>query len=128
MSLCGFVCWRSEIASACSVDGPRNSFNVRSPSFVYKLRMCATRTPMRTRILISFALIALGAFFIVREGNSQQAGQSQPPAGNPPSSDNTQPVLKNKAYEVVLPVTVRDKKGVLVTSLQKSDFTLTEEG
>jgi len=83
---------------------------------------------MRTRILISFALIALGAFFIVREGNSQQAGQSQPPAGNPPSSDNTQPVLKNKAYEVVLPVTVRDKKGVLVTSLQKSDFTLTEEG
>jgi VWFA-related protein len=36
--------------------------------------------------------------------------------------------LKIQAREVVLPVTVRDKKGALVTSLQKSDFTLTEDG
>src|ERR1017187_9125051 len=35
--------------------------------------------------------------------------------------------LKVQAREVVLPVTVRDKKGALVTSLQVSDFTLTED-
>jgi VWFA-related protein len=41
-----------------------------------------------------------------------------------------QPVttLKIQAREVVLPVTVRDKKGALVTSLKISDFTLTEDG
>jgi VWFA-related protein len=36
--------------------------------------------------------------------------------------------LKIQAREVVLPVTVRDKKGALVTSLKISDFTLTEDG
>ena len=36
--------------------------------------------------------------------------------------------LHVQVREVVLPVTVRDKKGSLVTSLQKSDFTLTEDG
>ena len=35
--------------------------------------------------------------------------------------------LKVQAREVLLPVTVRDKKGALVTSLQVSDFTLTED-
>jgi VWFA-related protein len=35
--------------------------------------------------------------------------------------------LKIQAREVLLPVTVRDKKGALVTSLQVSDFTLTED-
>src|SRR5260370_8476569 len=36
--------------------------------------------------------------------------------------------LHVQAREVLLPVTVRDKKGALVTTLQKSDFTLTEDG
>jgi VWFA-related protein len=36
--------------------------------------------------------------------------------------------LKIQAREVVLPVTVRDKHGALVSSLQKTDFTLTEDG
>jgi VWFA-related protein len=36
--------------------------------------------------------------------------------------------LKIQAREVVLPVTVRDKKGALATSLKVSDFTLTEDG
>jgi VWFA-related protein len=36
--------------------------------------------------------------------------------------------LKIQAREVVLPVTVRDKKGALVTSLNAGDFTLTEDG
>ena len=33
-----------------------------------------------------------------------------------------------QAREVLLPVTVRDKHGALVTDLQISDFTLTEDG
>ena len=61
-------------------------------------------------------------------GQTQQPDQSQPPANNPQPSENSQPVLRGKAYEVVLPVTVRDKKGALITDLQKGDFTLTEEG
>ena len=32
------------------------------------------------------------------------------------------------AREVLLPVTVRDKKGALVPNLQKSDFVLTQDG
>ena len=48
---------------------------------------------------------------------------AQQPASTPPAA-----TLKIQAREVVLPVTVRDKKGALVTSLQKSDFTLTEDG
>jgi VWFA-related protein len=41
-----------------------------------------------------------------------------------------QPVttLKVKAREVLLPVTVRDKKGALVANLTAADFTLTEDG
>jgi VWFA-related protein len=36
--------------------------------------------------------------------------------------------LKMQAREVLLPVTVRDKHGALVTSLKAADFTLTEDG
>jgi VWFA-related protein len=35
---------------------------------------------------------------------------------------------KAKAQQVVLPVTVRDKKGALVTNLQKADLALTQDG
>jgi len=47
---------------------------------------------------------------------------AQQPASNQPVA-----TLKIQAREVVLPVTVRDKKGALVTSLKISDFTLTED-
>ena len=47
----------------------------------------------------------------------------------PSPKDEPAATLKIQASEVVLPVTVRDKHGVaLVASLQKSDFTLTEDG
>jgi VWFA-related protein len=46
----------------------------------------------------------------------------------PPATDQTAATLKVQVNEVVLPVTVRDKKGSLVTSLKISDFTLTEDG
>jgi VWFA-related protein len=46
------------------------------------------------------------------------------------AADTAQPVatLKVKAREVLLPVTVRDKKGALASSLTAADFTLTEDG
>jgi len=55
---------------------------------------------------------------------------SQQPEPAPPSTENDKaaPALKGSGYDVSLPVTVRDKKGVLVTNLQKTDFALTEEG
>jgi VWFA-related protein len=45
-----------------------------------------------------------------------------------PSSEQPATTLKVEAREVVLPVTVRDKKGALVSSLKAGDFTLTEDG
>ncbi|MGA2216438.1 MAG: VWA domain-containing protein [Terracidiphilus sp.] len=55
---------------------------------------------------------------------AQQAANTGPqPAGDQPSA-----TLKIQAREVVLPVTVRDKKGALVTTLKISDFALTEDG
>jgi VWFA-related protein len=44
------------------------------------------------------------------------------------ASDQPALTLKVQANEVVLPVTVRDKKGALVSTLKASDFTLTEDG
>ena len=46
----------------------------------------------------------------------------------PQSADQPVTTLKIQAREVVLPVTVRDKHGALVTSLKIKDFTLTEDG
>ncbi len=46
----------------------------------------------------------------------------------PQSADQPVATLKIQAREVVLPVTVRDKHGSLVTSLKIKDFTLTEDG
>jgi VWFA-related protein len=51
------------------------------------------------------------------------AGPAQQSAPGKPAA-----TLKAEAREVVLPVTVRDKKGALVTSLKIGDFTLTEDG
>jgi VWFA-related protein len=49
-------------------------------------------------------------------------------AGRAQSADQPALTLKVQAREVLLPVTVRDKKGALVTSLNIGDFTLTEDG
>jgi VWFA-related protein len=50
------------------------------------------------------------------------SGSAQQPASNQPAL-----LLKVHAREVLLPVTVRDKHGALVTGLKASDFTLTED-
>src|SRR5471030_1893744 len=54
--------------------------------------------------------------------------QAQQPAAQQPASEQSAATLKIQAREVVLPVTVRDKHGALVTSLKVSDFTLSEDG
>ena len=54
--------------------------------------------------------------------STAQQPAAQQPVGNQPAA-----TLKIQAREVVLPVTVRDKKGALVTSLKIGDFTLTED-
>jgi VWFA-related protein len=50
-----------------------------------------------------------------------------------PAQQNSAPAASSdtlhiQSREVILPVTVRDKHGALVTTLQKTDFTLTEDG
>jgi VWFA-related protein len=55
-------------------------------------------------------------------------GQSQQPAAQQPDTAQAAATLKIQAREVVLPVTVRDKHGALVSSLKIGDFTLTEDG
>jgi VWFA-related protein len=50
------------------------------------------------------------------------------PASGAAAADQPKPTLQVQAREVLLPVTVRDKKGALVTNLTASDFTLAEDG
>ena len=54
------------------------------------------------------------------------AAHAQQPAAQQPAEPPAA-TLKIQAREVVLPVTVRDKHGALVSSLKISDFTLTED-
>ena len=56
--------------------------------------------------------------------------QSTPAQSAPAQPEPTAPAatLKIQANEVVVPVTVRDKHGVLVPGLKMSDFSLTEDG
>ena len=53
---------------------------------------------------------------------------AQQPKVQQPASDQPATTLKIQALEVVLPVTVWDKHGKLVTSLNIGDFALTEDG
>jgi VWFA-related protein len=70
---------------------------------------------IRSASCISAAILALGC--LPAASVAQQPASSQPAA-----------TLKIQVREVVLPVTVRDKKGALVASLKAGDFTLTEDG
>jgi len=67
----------------------------------------------RSVLCLAVAILALNGL----RGAAQQPAQQQPAT-----------TLKIQAREVVLPVTVRDKKGALAPSLKASDFTLTEDG
>jgi VWFA-related protein len=79
---------------------------------------------MRILARVCLAVMMIIACSIEPAVLSQQPDAARPSAEN----DKAAPALKTSGYEVALPVTVRDKKGVLVTNLQKTDFALTEEG
>ncbi|MGA7858891.1 MAG: VWA domain-containing protein [Terracidiphilus sp.] len=76
---------------------------------------------MQTQTILRFAVSVLSLAAVGPVGVTQQTGQQ-------PASDKPVLTLHVQAREVLLPVTVRDKHGALVTNLQKSDFTLTEDG
>jgi len=73
---------------------------------------------LRPRLAIGLSAIALFPW-----GN-----MAQQPAAQKPAIDQPVTTLHVQAREVLLPVTVRDKHGALVTNLGKDDFTLTEDG
>src|SRR5206468_3563766 len=54
--------------------------------------------------------------------------QTAPPAAAPSGDAKPAHSLRSQAREVQLAVTVRDKKGVLVPTVDKNDFSLTEDG
>ena len=56
------------------------------------------------------------------------SGAAQQSATQQPSTEQPMTTIKVQAREVLLPVTVLDKKGALVTTLTAKDFTLTEDG
>ncbi|HVN92221.1 MAG TPA: VWA domain-containing protein [Terracidiphilus sp.] len=62
--------------------------------------------------------IPLAVLLCLRDSDSAQQPSTTQPMSN----------LKVQAREVLLPVTVIDKKGALVTDLTAKDFTLTEDG
>src|ERR1700739_2806507 len=84
------------------------------------------RIMMRNQISPLFAVSTLALAFLPVTGMAQQASNTQP--ASQPADDKAVATLKVQAREVLLPVTVRDKKGAFVTTLDKSDFTLTEDG
>jgi VWFA-related protein len=72
---------------------------------------------MQKRAFFLIALSTLGSLSLPATALAQQS-----------DADHPVTTLKVKAREVLLPVTVRDKKGALVANLTAADFTLTEDG
>jgi VWFA-related protein len=75
---------------------------------------------MRNPTVSSLLLCALAVSYPGKPAHAQQPAAQQP-------AEQPAATLKIQAREVVLPVTVRDKHGALVSSLKISDFTLTED-
>jgi VWFA-related protein len=87
---------------------------------------------MRSRNILPLVFFALASAGGAQQPASQTARAAQPAAnaGQPAASKADEPTttLKVQAREVILPVTVRDKHGALVSTLNVQDFTLTEDG
>jgi VWFA-related protein len=77
---------------------------------------------MQKRSFLSLSLPLAASILI------SAAGFAQTPAAQQPAPEQSSTTLKIQAREVVLPVTVRDKHGALVSTLKLSDFSLTEDG
>jgi VWFA-related protein len=77
---------------------------------------------MTIRSILPAAIIALSFACPAQQPAASSAKQDSPAAPTPAAT------LHVQAREVILPVTVRDKHGALVSSLNVSDFALTEDG
>lgn len=77
---------------------------------------------MRNVATIFVFPLVLGALALSAAAQNQQASAAKP------DSDQPAATLKVQAREVLLPVTVRDKRGAMVTTLTASDFTLSQDG
>jgi VWFA-related protein len=71
-----------------------------------------------------FVIASLLTLPILRGSSAAQ----QPPAPQPASADKPVTTIKVQSREVLLPVTVIDKHGALVTNLTAKDFALTQDG
>ncbi|MGB6687683.1 MAG: VWA domain-containing protein [Terracidiphilus sp.] len=80
---------------------------------------------MKIRADLSLVLSALALTCAAQQSPGQSAANQPPDAGK---ADQPAATLHVQAREVILPVTVRDKHGALVSSLNVSDFALTEDG
>ena len=58
----------------------------------------------------------------------RDSSAAQQPPSQQPSTDRSMTTIKVQSREVLLPVTVINKKGALVTNLTAKDFTLSEDG
>jgi VWFA-related protein len=74
--------------------------------------------------------LALAGISLTAAAQQPAPAAASPAAASPAASASasSQPDLRVQAREVLLPVTVRDRKGALVTNLTAADFTLTEDG
>ena len=79
------------------------------------------RNQIFPRLAVSALILGAGSATIF----AQQAAGNQPSAK---SDDKPATTIKTPAHDVLLEVTVRDKKGALVPSLDKSSLELTEDG
>lgn len=72
--------------------------------------------------------LAIAALFIAGASGLIAQQQTAPPAAAPSGDAKPAHSLRSQAREVQLAVTVRDKKGGLVPTIDKNDFSLTEDG
>jgi VWFA-related protein len=75
---------------------------------------------MKKQSVLFYALSTLALLWQPVAMHAQQAAKAAP--------DQPVATIKVQAREVLLPVTVRDKHGALVSNLGLTDFTLTEDG
>jgi VWFA-related protein len=76
--------------------------------------------------LVSVAVGLLATNSAAGQSSASPATSSSAASGPAPQTPVT--TLKVQAREVILPVTVRDKKGAVVANLKMDDFTLQEDG
>jgi VWFA-related protein len=81
-------------------------------------------TTFHKNTALAFAVI----FAICAHLSAQQPAVVAPASATPAASPPSAGTIKVQVNEVILPVTVRDKKGQIVSDLKVSDFTLRDNG